>query len=271
MINDLDETIRQLLIQKVPLDPSEVTINFEAPDREWAASRSKPTVNLYLYDLRENHDLRSYEWNIERSHGTATRKKAPTRLDLSYLITVWTKDVADEHRLLGYITVALMRHPFLPQELFQGMLKGIEYPVHASTAQPDGLLKSPGDFWTALENKLKPSINYIVTLPVDLAIAITAPIVWTKVLEVKETDKDVVEEIVQIGGLVRGKGKQESGIANVNILVKELGLTAITDATGHFSFPKVARGDYTLVVSAPKRAVKEARVVVPSDNYNIEI
>lgn len=172
---------------------------------------------------------------------------------------------------MAHLTIALMRCPVLPQELFQGTLKGLECPIHASTAQPDGLLKSPGDFWTALENKLKPSINYIVTLPVDLAITITAPIVWTKVLEVKETDKDTMEEIVQIGGLVHGKGKQETGIANVNIIVKELGVTAITDSTGHFTFPKVARGDYTLVISAPKRATKEARVVVPSDNYNIEI
>lgn len=91
MFNDLDQTLKQFLIQKVPLDPAEVNINFEAPDREWAASQSKPTVNLYLYDLRENHELRSYEWNVERSHGTATRKKAPTRLDLSYLITVWNE------------------------------------------------------------------------------------------------------------------------------------------------------------------------------------
>jgi hypothetical protein len=271
VINDLDQTLKQLLIQKVPLDPTEVNIKFEAPDREWAASQSKPTINVYLYDMRENHELRSYEWNVERSHGTATRKKTPTRLDLSYLITVWTKDIADEHRLLGQITIALMRHPFLPEELFEGILKGLEYPVHTSTAQPDGLLKGPGDFWTALENKLKPSINYVVTLPVDLAIAVTAPIVSTKVLEVKEKDKDPVEEIVQIGGLVHGKTRKESGIANVSIILKELGVTAITDSSGHYTFPKVARGDYTLVISAPKQAAKEARVVVPSENYNIEI
>jgi hypothetical protein len=34
MITDLDETIKQLLIKKVPLEPSEVDIVFEAPNRE---------------------------------------------------------------------------------------------------------------------------------------------------------------------------------------------------------------------------------------------
>ena len=101
MINDLDETLKQLLIGKVPLDPVEVDISFDMPDREWSASVVKPTVNLYLYDIHENLELRSNEWMIERSQGIATRKKPPVRVDLSYLITVWTSDTADQHRLLG--------------------------------------------------------------------------------------------------------------------------------------------------------------------------
>ena len=48
MITDLDETIKQLLIQKGALEPAEVDISFETPKREWSASISKPTVNLYL-------------------------------------------------------------------------------------------------------------------------------------------------------------------------------------------------------------------------------
>ena len=58
MINDLDETIKQLLIKNVPLDPAEVDISFEMPGREWSASIAKPTVNLYLYSIQENRDLR---------------------------------------------------------------------------------------------------------------------------------------------------------------------------------------------------------------------
>jgi len=46
MIKDLDETLRELLVQKASLNPSEVTISFEAPDRDWTAAQSKPAVNL---------------------------------------------------------------------------------------------------------------------------------------------------------------------------------------------------------------------------------
>ena len=55
MISDLNETIKQLLIKKGAFDPAEVDIRFETPSREWSASISKPTVNAYLCDIRENH------------------------------------------------------------------------------------------------------------------------------------------------------------------------------------------------------------------------
>ena len=59
MINDVDETLKQLLIKKVTLDPAEVDISFDMPDREWSASISKPTVNIYLYDIHEKSLLLS--------------------------------------------------------------------------------------------------------------------------------------------------------------------------------------------------------------------
>jgi hypothetical protein len=48
MISYLDETIRQLLTKKGKLDPTEVDIVFEMPDREWSGKITKPTVNDYM-------------------------------------------------------------------------------------------------------------------------------------------------------------------------------------------------------------------------------
>ena len=61
MINDVDEAIKQLLIKEKAIDPADVDISFDAPDKEWSSSISKPTVNVYLYDFRENHQLRSFD------------------------------------------------------------------------------------------------------------------------------------------------------------------------------------------------------------------
>ena len=189
MINDLDESIKQLLIKKVPLKPSEVDISFQIPNREWTASVSKPTVNLYLYDIRENCELRAYEWNVERNNDrTATKRQAPLRMDLSYLVTAWTNDVGDEHRLLWRVLATLSRHSSFPEELLQGKLKEQDLEIRTSTAQPDGLFKNPADFWSALDNQIKPSINYMVTVPLDLEMMETAPVVLGKELRMKQRE-----------------------------------------------------------------------------------
>ena len=68
MFADLDETIRLLLIRHVPLNLSEVDVSFDAPDREWSGRLSRPTVNCFLYDVRENEDLREAAEMVKGKH-----------------------------------------------------------------------------------------------------------------------------------------------------------------------------------------------------------
>ncbi|MBI4332950.1 MAG: DUF4255 domain-containing protein [Chloroflexi bacterium] len=266
MIKDLDETLKRLVTEKVPLKPA-IGISFETPNREWAASPPKPTmVNMYLYDIRENHQLRGYEVSWEQKGDKATRKKAPPRIDLSYLITVWTKDIGDEHTLLGNFLVTLMRYPVLPVEMFSGALKGLPYPVHASVAQPDGLLKNPADFWTALGNQLKPSINYVVTLPMDLG---------EKPVEVDTVATRVigVEELVQVAGRVYEKGRRDGGVAHALVSIRETGSSVKTDIDGKYTFAGLPKGKSKLTfrVAAPGRRATETKIEVPGGNYDIEL
>ena len=271
MITDLDETIKQMLIQRGALDPSEVDINFETPDRQWSGSISKPTVNLYLYDIRENHELRGTEWFVGRDqNGMAIRKKNPSRVDLCYLITVWTNDIEDEHRLLWHVLLTLFRYPELPEELLSGLLAGQNSPIRTTTAQPDGLFSNPADFWTALDNELKPSVNYLVTLPLDTDIAFTAPLIRTKILEFKAPDTEK-ERLVQVAGMVHAVGKPEQGIANARIVAKEARMTAETDEQGYYSFPNLAIGQHTLQVLVSGKEVREAVVTIPSASYDLEV
>jgi len=271
VITDLDETIKQLLIKKGAFDPTEVDISFGVPDREWSASISKPTVNFYLYDIRENHELRTLDWFVEKDpNGMATRKKNPSRMDLSYLITVWTNDIEDEHRLLWHVLLTLSSYRQLPEELLSGQLTGQYYPIKTSTAQPDGLLSNPADFWAALDNELKPSISYVVTLPLDLDVALTSPVVRTKVIGVKAPDTEI-EKLVQVAGTVHEAGKPTQGIPGVKVVAKELRMTAETDDQGHYSFPKLSEGKHTFEVLISGKKVREALVTVPSASYDLEV
>ena len=75
MIHDLDDTLKELLVQKVPLDPNAIDIKFEVPNKDdWNPKPNKPTINCFLYDIRENHELRSNERYLTRNGTTGTEK-----------------------------------------------------------------------------------------------------------------------------------------------------------------------------------------------------
>jgi hypothetical protein len=189
MIDDLDRTLEELLRHELPAVLVEhVAISFAAPDSEFPpAAVPLPAINLFLYDVRENRELRNPEWLLERhENGTATRLRAPVRVACSYLVTAWPSDAApnpsqDEHRLLGEVMKVLLRHPVIPEVLLQGSLQGQEPPLPAITIQPSEL-QSWGDFWQAIGSKPKAALNYKVTIgvPVDLPAETEVPVIEKK-------------------------------------------------------------------------------------------
>jgi hypothetical protein len=173
MIDDLDRSVEELLRRELsPGLVEQVGISFAAPDSEFPPSSvTLPAVDLFLYDIRENLELRSPGWLIEhREDGTATRRRNPVRVDCSYLITAWASEgsttrALDEHRLLSEVMKVLLKHPTIPEVILQGALKGQEPPLPSSTLQP-GRLQSVSEFWQALGGKPKAALNYTVTIGV---------------------------------------------------------------------------------------------------------
>ncbi len=271
MITDLDETLKQLLIKKGEINPAEVDIRFETPKREWSASVLKPTVNFYLYDVRENHELRGTEWfaNIN-DKGLALRRKNPSRMNLAFLITVWTNNIDDEHRLLWNVLRTLFRYPVIPDEILSGQLADQIYPIETKTAQPDGLFNNPADFWTALDNEIKPSINYVVTLPLDLDIVTTSPVTTSASVstdQINPTDFDAVP----VSGKIYESGKPDKILARARIVAREARLTTETDALGRYSFKSLRPGTYTVQVLTSGKRIKETSLTVPNSNYDLKV
>jgi hypothetical protein len=175
MIDDLDRTLEELLRRELPPDLlGQVTISFATPDDQFPPSSvSLPAIDLFLYDMRENRGLRTNQWEMERQNGFATRRPPPARVDCSYLITAWasessTSPALDEHRLMGEVMLALLRHPSIPREVLQGRLQGQDPPLPAAALQPDHL-QSLGEFWQALGGKPKAAFHYTVTISVEAA------------------------------------------------------------------------------------------------------
>lgn len=175
MINDLDETLTRLLRHSLPREwADQVQISFAAPDNQFPPQAVVlPAIDLFLYDVRENLELRSNELYVERriEEGKARRKLAPVRVDFSYLVTAWPSESVsdpweDEHRLLGEVMRALLRFRTIPAQMLQGVLARQDPALPVSSLQP-GRLQSLGEFWQALGGKPKVALNYTVTVSVE--------------------------------------------------------------------------------------------------------
>jgi hypothetical protein len=171
MIRDLDVTIQSMLATLAPpgsvLASADVT--FDLPDAEWRSGISSLTVNCYLYDVRENREMRTNERLVQRSDtGTPMAlRQPPVRIDCTYCITAWSpadnESVLEEHRLLSQVLRLLLQNPTIPGSVLQGSLVTQIPPYPRVIAGPDNIKNLP-EFWGALDQQLKPSLNYTITL-----------------------------------------------------------------------------------------------------------
>ena len=192
MIQDLDATIAALLRRDLPPAlAAQVQISFATPDDQFPSqSVTLPAIDLFLYDVRENLDLRSNEVTLtRRGDGTAIRTQPAVRVDFSYLITAWPSESApnpaeDEHRLLGEVMRVLLRYRAIPADVLQGELREQTPALPISTLQP-GRLQSMGEFWQAVGGKPKAALNYQVTLSVEVAVPEEVRLVTDKVIKLR--------------------------------------------------------------------------------------
>jgi hypothetical protein len=200
LIHDLDKSLEVLIKRELP-QRDQVTVSFAAPDDQFSVKL--PAVDFFLYDLRENLELRSFDfYDQSEGEGSVSRRMAPIRVDVSYLITAWPGGSGqhgdpskDEHELLGSVMRTLLRYRTLPLEVLQGSLKRQQMPLPVTTLQP-GRLQSLGEFWQALGGKPKAALNYMVTLPVDVREPEVYPRVVEKIIDLQvSNDLDRIDRI----------------------------------------------------------------------------
>jgi hypothetical protein len=279
MIDELDETLRQLLIRELPIKNREIDISFDQPKREWSAKLSRPTLNLFLYDLRENTRLRqtTQEWEVRRlANGTTEKRRRVTRIDLHYIITAWATEAEDEHRLLGRATMALLRTPQLPDDLLPESLKEQPAPISLHVAQTDGLDK-PTDLWNVLDNQMRPAITCVVTISMDPYTPLVGGIVRTREIRFGQLAEPASEQktLDQAGSLtywtIGGRIRSKQAWNRLRLTVMERGLGVPVHADGTFSIGHLQAGAYTLEIAVDGRETSRHKIAVPSPDYEIDV
>jgi hypothetical protein len=285
MISDLDETIKEVLKAELPIKNGEIDVKFDQPKREWSAKLTRPTVNFYLYDVRENNVLRRHQWE-QLPNGSSGRdniarmKRMPFRVDCYYMLTAWAAEAEDEHRLLSRCLLALFRHPMLPAERMVGSMKHQQFDVQARLANHDKLT-NPAEVWSALDNEMRPSISYIITLALDPWSEVTGPVVRTFTMRAGQTESLPLRrrlnpeatdpDMTFIAGTIRDKDQAPQ--AAIQVAVKGTGWIDTTDEQGRFTLGSLPPGDYTLVAWPVTGKPIERAISLPegAGDYDFEL
>ncbi len=281
MIEDLDEALRHLLIREMPIKNGEIDIQFNQPKREWSARLSRPTLNLFLYDVRENAKLRhtAQGWDIERrSDGTAVQRRRPFRADLHYLLTTWATEPEDEHRLMARALMALFRVPEIPVELLPESLHDQPAPITLKVAQYDDT-QNLTDLWSALDNELRPALTCMVTVALNPYQAVTGPLVRTREIRFGQIAEPAsAQRLLQsagadaywtIGGTLRSP--QPIDPAQARLVLVERNVEIEIKPEGRFSIGNLEAGDYTLEFTAEGGAPRRYPIKVPAPDYEFNV
>ena len=166
MLHELDTALRALVERELGAG-SDIEVTFDAPTKDWASHRNRPTIDLYLYDIRQ--DLGRYQFGhvaVRNDSGyVAQRQPQPKFFRLAYLVTAWTQRAEDEHRLLSTLMVTFLRHETVPMDLLDGSLAELGLSIPLAVALPPPQDRSLSDVWSALGGELKPSLDLTVIAP----------------------------------------------------------------------------------------------------------
>jgi hypothetical protein len=272
MLADLDETLRTLLKEELEVHGFEgVDIAFDAPSRDWSGQLSKPTVNVYLYDLREAETLRTSEWGRVSRNGRQFDTRPPMVMEASYAVTAWTQAVEDEHRLLSQVLAIFFAYPEIPQDKLNGRLaNGSQaWPIKARIGQGKG---EKSDFWSAVGGQYKVSLDYVVRLSVESgAMRERGPEVRTQTIRTQMTDapKATVLEMHRSGGKVTDKKGQPLG--DVWITLPDLGSWTSSRSDGEFRFDRLPPGRHRVVARTADGREADSHIEVPGAGVDLKI
>ena len=271
-IADLDEALRSLLRRELRRHGFEgVDVAFDAPSKEWSGKLTNPTVDLFLYDLREA-GLRAQGTSDEvRANGTAVVTPPALQLELTFAVTAWTKAVEDEHRLLSQVLAILFSYRRLPPEVVEGALDGGALLAEAETSvgRPR---EEKADFWTSIGGQYKASIDFVVHTQIASGAAfVRGPEVRTQTVRTRISDGPArtMTEFHRIAGTVKDADGQP--VADAWVAVPSAGLWIATGRDGRFRFDRIQPGSHSVVARTATGGEAQAALDVPTGTVDLTI
>ena len=166
VIHEVDSALLAL-IEREATGTRDVEVVFDAPTKDWAGRRNAPTIDVYLYDIRE--DLRRRERGLLNEYDDGSGSPPATcRRGTSSCRTSSPPGPSDPRTSTACspsLLSCFLRHEALPEDLLTGPLAELGLPVPVTIALPPPEDRSFADVWSALGGELKPSLDVVVSAP----------------------------------------------------------------------------------------------------------
>jgi hypothetical protein len=285
MINDLDTSLKAMLQGEAATGSllASATISFAVPDTTWQSSGTGMQLDVYLYRVIDNRELRSNQrFTTNNLDGTTTTTLFPSRIECSYIISAWDKGSEvegmdkepDEHELLSDVIWVLWRNPTMPTKYLSGTLTSAYLALPIVADETEDMAAKP-DFWSGLDTYVRPAITCRITIEMDLDNA-TSGAQATMIGFVAEqlpTDALDQQQTAIIAGTIRNATTPTTVVPNAWILLDASMQTYLSDANGEFVIPSITLGAHTLTVRAIgfAQAVQSFTVPDPSGIYDVSL
>jgi len=275
MIDQVTESLEAFLKQPgLPPPLKDAQIRFDRPTDPYSLEQT--TVNLFLYEVRENVELRSNEPVVRRVLGDSIVEPPPYRLSCIYLVTAWPIGGQDlpkqEQRLLSQVLQLFAGAPHLPAAFLTAPLQTQEPDLPIVMIQPEGV-RNPAEFWAAIGNRIKPSILLSVTVSLSTFDPVSFPTVITSELRWRSLpgNSAIDSPFFRIAGTVVDVA--DAPVPNASVRVVERGRSTLTDEEGRFSISAIPSGNFTLSITAGAQT-KTRPITVPApavDDYDVKL
>jgi hypothetical protein len=164
VLDRLNFSLERFLREETPLPASSIDISFETPDKDWSARLVRPTVNVFLHEIRRS-TARSVTGTFTKvGNGEHRREALAPFVRLRFAISVWTTDTSDEHQLLGDVLSLVATAGSIPAAYLEAPLNSLGNRVEMTLVGEE--IRSANDIWAGLGVAPRAAIDLAVILPV---------------------------------------------------------------------------------------------------------
>lgn len=207
MLHLVDEAITSHLRADVPLDTS-IDIDFSLPDKEWSSGLTRPTVNVYLWDVqRETKGNKGGLEEVVRD-GKMVRRLPLPRVRLGYFVSVWAGEESDEHLLLGRVMRSALRSKAVDNALIPAGLVEPGTGLELAVGSQDRRLAL--DFWRNIDGRFRPGLELEVRFALDLGLETPAgppvEVVEAKIEDIERPTRRTMRSRAFVEEIRRGDG-----------------------------------------------------------------